>query len=58
MPAQVGRDDAKPARQTLLGQLAKARPVTSDPVQADDEGGARVAPFMDVQARQLSPSGS
>ena len=35
--------------ETLLGEPPESAPVRLDAVQADDPGGARLAPFVNVQ---------
>jgi hypothetical protein len=57
VPAEVRRENAEAAGEPLLRELAEARAVTLDAVQADDGRRCRVAPLVDVEPGQRSSSG-
>ena len=50
-PRRSGARTWKPA-EALLRQLAEARAVSGDAVEADDRRGGRIAPLVDVEAHQ------
>ena len=49
MTSQIGRKDAEPPLQPLLGEPAVAPPVSIETVEADDRRRPSIAPFVDVE---------